>query len=175
MAKKKGRMVKCFATGEIGNSLDYVHHGNHWWKSEEVYKAYGESMMYRRKAYDLYGDIINYESWQIFPSYVHKRFMNFKQYGWECIYKNMLQCEESMRWAIAHKDFANSIAQTAYLFAIMNSSINETYGKLKKEKAEAALAAKKAAEATKYEEDVDLSTAQTAPKQKRDISKWLDD
>lgn len=173
--KQKGRIVKCFATGEYGTSLSFVKHDNHWWKSEEVYQQYAKSCEYRTKAYDLYSAIIGYEKGQIFPGYVHRRFQKLEYYGWECVYQNMLECRSSMEWAVFHKEFQNINHQTGYLFAIMESNINGCYARMKKEKEEAERRAKKYDEAVKYMSDINLDTAKTRETKKRDISKWIDD
>lgn len=179
MAKKtepKGRRVKCFATGEYGNSLEYVKHDNRWWKNEEVYQTYTNNTLYRKKAYDLYSTIIGYEKGQIFPNYVHKRFKKLEFYGWEVIYQNMIECRESMEWAIFHKEFRNDIAQTAYLFTIMEAHINDVYANLKKQKADIEQAEKRTLEMAMYEgDDINLDVIQTAPQKKRDISQWLEE
>lgn len=173
--KQNGRIVKCFATGEYGTSLNFVKHDNHWWKNEEVYNQYAANCAYRTKAYDLYSQIIGYEKGKIFPPYVHKRFQKLEFYGWECIYQNMLECRSSMEWAIYHKDFQNENHQTAYLFVIMEGNINSCYSRMKKEKEAAERLAKKRDEEVKYSSDVDMNAVKTSNSKKRDISKWLDD
>lgn len=175
MVEKKGRRVKCYATGEFGNSLEYVRHDNHWWKSEEVYQQFIKNKQYRTKAYDLYAQIVGYVEGQPFPGYIHKRFKKLEWYGWECVYQNMLNCQSSMEWAVNTKNFNNEIGEIAYLFAIMEGNINDCYSKMKKQKAEEARNKAIAERSVKYINDVDLSSAQCAPKKNHDISKWLED
>ena len=167
--------VKCFATGEFGSSADFVRIGGHWWKNEEVYKEYMKNLEYRRKAYELYGKIIGYETGQIFPGYIHKRFKKLEFYGWECIYQNMIECRLSMEWAITHKDFQNAIGEAAYMFAIMEGNINGCYKRMKKQKQDELLKQKHSEENEKYSNDVDLASVQSVTTKKRDISKWLED
>ena len=173
---KKGRKVKCFATGEYGSSLEFVQHDKHWWKNEEVYAEYKRRTEFRQKSYDLYSEIIGYEKGQIFPGYIHKRFKKLEFYGWEVIYQNMLECRDSMEYAIFFKDFKNEIQQTAYLFAIMEGNINGCYARMKKAKAEKQrLEAESAKSATYCNQDVDLDAVQTSTQKKRDISQWLEE
>ena len=47
------RPVKCFVTGEKGNSETFVKHDNHYYKSEQVYQDYIKEMEYRKKIIDL--------------------------------------------------------------------------------------------------------------------------
>lgn len=175
MTERKGRRVKCYATGEYGNSLEYVQHDKHWWKNEEVYQQFIKNKIYRDKAYNLYSLIIGYEKGQVFSGYIHKRFKKLSYYGWECIYQNMMECRSSMEWAVLHKDFENDVVQAAYLFAIMESNINGCYSRMRKQAIEENRNKVLAERAARYVNDVDLTSVQNAPKKNRDISQWLED
>lgn len=172
---QRGHRVKCFATGEFGNSLEYVYRDKHWWKNEAVYERYLKNREYRDKCYELYATILGYEQGQMFSGYVFKRFKKLEFYGWECIYNNMLDCRDDMEWAVSHKDFSNDSAQTGYLFAIMERRINICYAKMKAQRQEENRKKRMAEQAAKYVNDVDLTVVQNASEKKRDISKWLED
>lgn len=82
MAKeKKGRRVKCYATGEYGTDLTFVKIGDHYYKDEETFEKYTRNNHYRTLTYEVLSDFLGYQKGQIFPGVVHRRLKNWNFMG----------------------------------------------------------------------------------------------
>lgn len=169
MAKeKKGRRVKCYATGEYGTDLTFVKIGDHYYKDKETFEKYTRNNHYRTLTYEVLSDFLGYQKGQIFPGVVHRRLKKLEFYGFECIYQTIVVNRSSIEWALRTKDFKNDISALAYIFAIIDNNINDVYKKMRSQNKKTALP-----ESTDYAKSVNLADIGTS-KKGRDISEFLE-
>lgn len=167
--EKKGRKVKCCATGEYGTSLTFVKIDGHYYKDEFTYERYIEEKNYRKLTYDIIADYLGYQKGQIFPGVVYHRLKNLEFYGYKCIYQTFCIKKNDIEWALNHKDFRNDLGRIAYMFAIINNSINDVYKQMRTESRK-----QKLPESADYIEEINLEDIGTS-KKGRDISSFLED
>lgn len=166
--ERKGRRVKCYATGEYGTDLTFVKIDGHYYKDEFTYERYIKNKEYRTLVYDKLADFLGYQKGQIFPGIVHKKLKDLEFYGFECIYKTICKKENDILWALNHKDFRNDMGRIAYMFAIIDNNINDVYKSMRTAKKRLIMPS----EAADYIEVANLESIGTS-KKGRDISAFL--
>lgn len=176
MAKRepKSRTVVCAVTGEKGSSLDFVHIGTKYYKSQEVYDEMRREVDTWAAIKDFLAyDICDYGETQKFPSYLTKVLKDLRFYNYKIV-AEVIRKNSSYLCEIAHtKEFSSERGKLMYIFAIINNEANELYQKEKR---------KKRLEKITEDPHVDLmvETLNEAPKapikqKNRDISRYIEE
>lgn len=166
------RPVKCFVTGEKGDSETFVKHDNHYYKSEQVYQDYIKEMEYRKKIIDLIVyDYMDYTKDMPFPTILNKRLKAIQHFGYETIYRTIDSQDETIRRACREKTFDSDYLKLMYILAIVKNNIFPIWKIVLAEKREARKNAKEVSKTTLQ----DIQEVKN-PKQKvKNISKFLED
>lgn len=77
-------------------------------------------------------DILEYDKHMIFPTAMVKRIRKLREnFEYKIIKEAFSQNKDSIRWAIANKDFKTEYNMVAYTMAIVEGTINDVYKKFK--------------------------------------------
>lgn len=172
------RKCKCFVTGAIGNTDDFVKGANgKYFCSLAVYQEFCRKTEQRKEIIRIIAeDILGYQSGQVFPTYLTKGLKDFDFYDTEVVLKTLKKNQESIRYYMGKKDFRDDVAKLHYIYAALKNNINGVYNTW--------LAEKRAEQRQKSTDTADIETLasgaiqeqQRVIKQKtRDISDWLGD
>lgn len=136
-------LVKCQDTGEkIEKNLAFkVEKMNSsgkmsakYYSSEEAYNKIVENKKYKEQCIDLFYEILEYKSFMKIPTFFYKKLSEWEPYG----YKVVLTCIEdnvdSLRWAIANKEFSQESGKIMYMCAIVENHMNDALKKVNMEK-----------------------------------------
>lgn len=163
------RIVKCTVTGEKGTSSNFYKAPNKkWYRNEETYLNWRAESEARKKVIEwFFTEILGYSLGEgvIFPTLLVRRIKEYeKSYGYQTLLKCCQESSADILRAVNRKDFSNDNSKIAYVFAIINSRINET--KRKEQQIQFVT--------TPSETPEEMHDLQTQHKE-RDIRRWLDD
>lgn len=163
------RIVKCVVTGEKGPSSSFYKAPNKkWYRDEKTYQNWCAESNARKKVIEwFFTEVLGYSLGEgvIFPTLLVKRIKEYeKSYGYQTLLRCCQESSAEILRAVRNKKFSNDNGKIAYVFAIINSRINETKRKEKQ--------AQLITRPSEVPEEVhDLQTKH----KERDIRRWLDD
>lgn len=164
------RIVKCVVTGEKGPSSSFYKAPNQkWYRNEETYLNWCAESEARKKVIDwFFTEVLGYSLGEgvIFPTLLVRRIKEYeKSYGYQTLWKCCSDSSKDILRAVGRKEFSNDNGKIAYVFAIINSRINET--KRKQQRADRV-------NVIHYEVPEESYELETKHKE-RDVRRWLDD
>jgi len=136
----KKRKVKCHATGVGLSNIDaYKAPDGHWYKDETTYTAYikGKKSAKPSKpkapkhkqsywdAVNIIGGYLNLMDGEPFPTYLLKKFKEFAYYDDDVLLETVMQCKNSLDWAMKAKHFNGMINKVNYIMAVLSNHISE--------------------------------------------------
>lgn len=132
------RRVKCFITGEYGDSDHFVKIGKHYYKSQEVYDEDKRLKQQRKDLIDyICRTFLGYGEGQPFPTYLGKRLKKLEYYDDAVILETFKQYANDIRYWLSNKSFDSEFGKVSYMFAIVEGHIADVNRKyITKERAE---------------------------------------
>lgn len=125
------RMVKCNATGVIGNSSDFYKVGNKWYQSEQHYREFMGDKFYRKEIIRKIIEFLNYDGIDSnnINAFIGKKI---KESGLSCkeLYESLLEREKYIKDNLCNKEEYNTPMQQINAFFTVASTIPQsiTYG-----------------------------------------------
>lgn len=168
----KGRKVKCYATGEIGNSLTfYKAPDKHYYKNKKIYEQRKRDIELHKQIIDIIvDDFLNYQHGQKFPTILTKKLAELKFYPNEVILKTIEKCKSTIQYYMDNKEFDSDYGKIGYIFAIIVNNINDIYRDWKRNQI---IETKQTVQNIENQNITieNIGTKNTG----KDISKWLED
>lgn len=148
--KPKTNMVVLRDINKYGKKSEAYKAPNGWYYSSE--KAYEEIQKKRQRhktLWDIETDstmsdhdkcveyirtLLEYQWDHKLPTILYKKIEEYKPYGYDVIFRTMVDCTSSMQWALANKSFKNDSGKILYLFAIIGNNISNVFNRPKEDK-----------------------------------------
>lgn len=122
-------LVKCWDINEKRDREKcYKAPNNKYYSSKEAYEKIVENHKWQDKCIDLYREWTG--RLDKGPSIWTKKMSQYKEYGNEVIYAAMLMADNSARYSVKNKIFANEYQMASYLWAIVNGNLIEANKKI---------------------------------------------
>lgn len=167
------RKVKLQDTGEYGTDTSAFKAPNKkYYSSELAYKKMVKNAEYRAKCIDAMYAVLEYQSFMKLPTYFYKRLKECEGYGYDVVYKCILNKSKDIQWAIRNKDFNSEVGKMMYIWAILDNSMNDALKEIVAERR----AKEKKEKTTVVEQSVNVDLDISTKKQHIvDISRFLED
>lgn len=167
------RKVKLQDTGEFSTNISaYQAPNKKYYSSKAAYEKMARNAEYRAKCIDAMYSLLEYQSFMKLPTYFYKRLKECEGYGYDVVYKCILNKAKDIQWAIKNKDFNSEIGKMMYIWAILNNHMNDAL----KEVAADRRAEEKRSKISAVEESVNVDLDIDNGKQSTvDISKFLEE
>ena len=131
------RKVKLQDTGEYGASnTAYQAPNKKYYSSKAAYEKMAANATYRAKCIDAIYTILEYKTFMKLPTYFYKRLRECEGYGYDVVYRCMLDKAKDIRWAINNKDFNSEIGKMMYIWAILDNHMNDALKEVTAERRE---------------------------------------
>jgi len=167
------RRVKLQDTGEYGtSSTAYQAPNKKYYSSEAAYLKMAANATYRAKCIDAMYAILEYKTFMKLPTYFYKRLKECEGYGYDVVYRCMLDKANDIRWAVNNKDFNSEVGKMMYIWAILNNYMNDALKEVVAERRERERKSKTTAteESVNVDLDIDNGDQHTV-----NISRFLED
>ena len=167
------RKVKLQDTGEYSTSnTAYQAPNKKYYSSKAAYEKMAANATYRAKCIDTMYNILDYQTFMKLPTYFYKRLKECEGYGYEVVYRCMLDKANDIRWAVKNKDFNSEVGKMMYIWAILNNYMNDALRKVVAERRE--IERKLKTTATEQSVNVDLDI-DNGDQHTVNISRFLED
>lgn len=166
------RQVKCQITGEWGTSDTFVKIKDKYYKSQEIYDKEQHRKDIHKQLIDFVCyKLLDYQKGQKFPTSLTKKLKELSFYDDEVVLKTVQDYENDIVFWLNKKGIDKEYGKISYIFAIINSHINDVYNQWKREK----LTQEKNSQINQDTNiDIDINKIETKHKEK-DLSAWLED
>lgn len=167
------RKVKLQDTGEYSTDTSAFKAPNKkYYSSELAYKKMVKNAEYRAKCVDAMYAVLEYQSFMKLPTYFYKRLKECEGYGYDVVYRCILNKSKDIQWAIRNKDFNSEVGKMMYIWAILDNSMNDALKEIVAERR----AKEKKEKTTAVEQSVNVDLDINTKKQHIvDISRFLED
>ena len=177
MAKpeRKGRKVRCHATGEYGTDLTFFKAPDgHYYKSEALYNQRVHDAEVYKKIMDIIHDALAFDPSMAFPTCITRSIKQLSFYGNETILETFEKCKPQIESAMRTKYFSSEYNRASYMMAIIKNNINDVY-KAKKRLESAQAGIQRQEMQFSAEDATDFADIGYAAKPSRDLSFFQDD
>lgn len=118
------RKVKCFITGEYGDSDHFIKIGKHYYRSQEVYDEDKRLKQQRKDLIDyICRTFLGYGEGQPFPASLGKKLKKLEYYDNAVVLETFKQCANDIKYWLSNKSFDSEFGKVSYMFAIVEGRI----------------------------------------------------